>query len=729
MSWIKHQPSPSSVHTILITQLVACILIILNLNSIPCTANIVSLHGITQRQRRPIIHYRGGGDSKPSALQKKENSLHYNPSQTDVGSGPLTTISSSLQINCTKGLSSMEVLKRLSQYGPNKLTESKGKSIMKLIFEQLDDKLVQILLAVAALSGFFSFMEMMEDTKFSSLSNLLLDGTMWKHFIEPLVILAILLVNATVGVWQSRSAQGSMEALKKLQPSLATVLRDEKWIDGIVASTLVPGDIISFRVGDKIPADARVLTLQTSSLRVDEATLTGESLTVEKLPGDEGLSAPKAPIQDMKSLLFAGTLVTAGCGTALVVRTGMDTEMGKIQKGVTDAKLDEQKTPLAQKLDEFGETLTKIIGVICLAIWVLSIPKWKDPSFKHSLEGAVYYAKVAVALGVAAIPEGLPAVITLCLSLGTRRMAKRNVIVRKLPSVETLGCVSVICTDKTGTLTQNVMTAVSLVLFEKSISSKGHENDFTNMIVEHPILGTAYSPDGCVIGMNENEIMQFPHGSVADCAAVAALCNDSKIIGHDTPADVQYERVGEPTEAALCVLVEKLHGPAPAVNTSPSVRSSFHVDSWRNAFIRSATLEFNRDRKSMSVLCHLRSHGGKKSQNRLLVKGAPNMLLARCSHIKLRDGTVLKITSSLRKIIEEAIGNLSTRPLRCIALAVKETTALQSSLKAFQADASSDSSLAIRNHALLGNSSHYADIESSLTLVGRSLTFRFYCSH
>jgi len=363
-------------------------------------------------QQSSSMYSRGGGESSvpsPNPAAATTTTLEYKPLEVPVGSTPLDTLILTLKTHTTEGLSSIDASQRLIQYGFNKLTETKGKSILELIFEQLDDKLVQILLAVAALSGFFSFMEVLEDGTFTLSSALIqllfLNSTLWKHFMEPLVILAILIVNATVGVWQSRSAEGSMEALKKLQPSLATVLRDGIWMDGIDASTLVPGDIISFRVGDKIPADARVLTLQTSSLRVDEGTLTGESTTVEKLVGDEGLcTTSQAPIQDMKSLLFAGTLVTAGTGTALVVRTGMDTEMGKIQKGVSDAKLEEQKTPLAQKLDEFGETLTKIIGVICLAIWGLSIPKWKDPTFTHPFEGAVYYAKVAVALGVAAIP-------------------------------------------------------------------------------------------------------------------------------------------------------------------------------------------------------------------------------------------------------------------------------------------------------------------------------------
>lgn len=199
------------------------------------------------------------------------------------------------------------------------------------------------------------------------------------------------------------------------------------WEDNINASELVPGDIIKFRVGDKIPADVRILSLDSSTLSIDEGSLTGESVTVMKLPGDEGLCTDiDSPVQDMQSVVFSGTVCTSGSATAIVTRIGMETEMGKIQKGVTDAKSEEHKTPLGIKLDEFGETLTKIIGVICLAVWFVSIPKWSDATFKSPWEGAIYYAKVAVALGVAAIPEGLPAVITLCLSLGTRRMARKN---------------------------------------------------------------------------------------------------------------------------------------------------------------------------------------------------------------------------------------------------------------------------------------------------------------
>jgi len=340
-----------------------------------------------------------------------------------------------------------------------------------------------------------------------------------------------------------------------------------------------------------------------------------------------------------------------------------------------------------------------------VAVWVASIPKFHDPTFKTPLEGAVYYAKVAVALGVAAIPEGLPAVITLCLSLGTRRMAKRNVIVRKLPSVETLGCTSVICTDKTGTLTTNEMTAVSLVLLENSV------------VEEHEISGVSYSPIGTINGIEHSlEVQRNPNGAVSDIAAVSALCNDANIVGYNEPkaASKEFERIGEPTEAALCVLAEKLGGKyTESQSTQPQTIASANVNIWRVDHPRQATLEFSRDRKSMSVLASQWSTNSAKG-NRLLVKGAPNLLLERCTHAKLRDGTVVKLDGKLRRQIEQKTTELATRPLRCLALAIKDTDKLEASLRSYsQDDANPD-----ERHPLLSDPTNYASIESGLTWVG-----------
>jgi Ca2+-transporting ATPase len=677
--------------------------------------------------------------------------LEYNVSSIDAGAIPLSSLLKQLQSSESSGLSTEQAASRLLQFGRNALTKAPRKSIWTLILEQFEDRLVQILLLVAVLSGVFSYMEHVQHSGGDEESSSFLSA-----FVEPLVILTILFINAAIGVWQSQSASDSLAALQELQSASATVMRESSWLANVPATDLVPGDVIQVRVGDKVPADARVVALQSSTLQVDQGCLTGESVTVSKLPGDEGTCLiQKAPIQDQKGMLYSGTMVTSGTALAVVVQTGMDTQMGKIQKGVTQAKEEEPKTPLAIKLDEFGDTLTIIIGVICLAVWIVSIRKMNDPSFHSVWEGAVYYAKVSVALGVAAIPEGLPAVITLCLSLGTRRMAERNVIVRKLQSVETLGCTSVICTDKTGTLTTNEMTVVSLAILE-------HDATGGETVKEHLVEGVSYAPIGTVQGISYNkEVEQQPLGAISDVAAVCALCNDAKILGKDSEEtgkgakdkigsskrnDNQlsewtklYERVGEPTEAALCVLAEKLGGMSHYLETGvrldrsglhldvpPSVLASANVDSWREMHPRLATLEFSRDRKSMSVLCafpqgdfptpeefrdgvRARKHG-----NRLLAKGAPNLLLDRCTHIKFRDGTVSKMTAPLKRMIEQKVAEMAARPLRCLALAIKNTGSLEESLKSLKV--SDENSLS--KHPLLSNPSTYRDIESGLTLVG-----------
>ncbi|CAM9930481.1 unnamed protein product, partial [Phaeothamnion confervicola] len=460
-----------------------------------------------------------------------------------------------------------------------------------MILEQFEDRLVQILLVVALLSGVLSFFE--DDPS---------------AFVEPLSILTILVLNAIIGIWQSRSAQDSLDALKKLQPETACVLRAGAWISTMSASELVPGDIMYLRVGDKMAADARLLALKTTTFGADEGSLTGESVaaskSVEPVAADAGIS-----VSAKSNTVFSGTMVTNGAAWAVVTATGMRTEIGKIQAGVQEARDTADKTPLQQKLDEFGGRLTYIIGAICVAVWAISIPHFNDPMFGTPLKGAIYHAKVAVALGVAAIPEGLPAVITLCLSLGTRRMAKRNVIVRKLPSVETLGCTTVICTDKTGTLTTNQMTAVALVVppeewggATRSGSGSGGGNGGSTAVAggggapaltEYTVEGTSYEPLGRVVGLPG--MAMAPGGGMRNVAEVCSLCNDARIVFEDG----KFGRVGEPTEAALCVLCEKLGVPGRDKSAEPAVAASECADHWAAQYKRLATLEFNRDRQSM----------------------------------------------------------------------------------------------------------------------------------
>lgn len=383
----------------------------------------------------------------------------YNASAVDAGALSMADLWRTLRSpSAAGGLSSAEAAQRLAQCGPNSLPKPPAPSLLALVAAQFRDRLVQILLAVAVLSALFSVAEVSGSTSGSSVGNA---DAVWKSFVEPAVILSILILNAVVGVWQSRSASDSLAALEDLQAASSTVVRDGGVVSGSVAAAdLVPGDVIAVRTGDKIPADARLVSLASSVLTVDEGSLTGESAPVSKLPGDEGRAAmAAAPVPAQRGMLYAGTCVTRGTGCAVVCATGSETQLGRIQRGVAAAQAEHAPTPLQIKLDEFGNTLTVLIAAVCAAVWLVSIPKMNDPSFASVYEGMLYYAKVAVALGVAAIPEGLPAVITLCLSLGTRRLADRRVIVRNLPSVETLGCTSVICTDKTGTLTTNEVRA------------------------------------------------------------------------------------------------------------------------------------------------------------------------------------------------------------------------------------------------------------------------------
>ena len=301
--------------------------------------------------------------SSPAATATASTStalLAYNESSTDAGSLSIQDLFAQLQTSPTDGLTEEEAQRRLHHYGRNVLEQPPSKSVWQLILEQFEDRLVQILLAVALLSGIFSFLELQQSGTVS-------EESLLKSFVEPLVILAILILNAAVGVWQSQSASDSLEALQKMQPTLATVLRrssnngmdtSSPAKDGdsrsnsnnnnnnnnngpgtpqaeiMDASALVPGDILELRVGDKIPADARLLSLKSSSLKVDEGSLTGESVTVGKLPRDEGRVSPDSPVQDQVGMLYSGTMVTSGSGVAVVVQTGMETQFGKVRQAV-----------------------------------------------------------------------------------------------------------------------------------------------------------------------------------------------------------------------------------------------------------------------------------------------------------------------------------------------------------------------------------------------------------
>lgn len=560
-----------------------------------------------------------------------------------------------------QGLSSEQVDKRRETWGRNELVEGPRKSKWSMLLDQFDDRLVQILVAVAVASAGLGMME--ND-----------DPTGW---VDPVVICLILVLNAAVGVWQEASADDSLDALKKLQPELCCCKRNGEWEGELSAAELVPGDVVYLRVGDKVPADVRLMQFKASSFSTDEAALTGEAATVQKSTCKA--RDPDTPLSQRFSIAYAGTVVTAGHAVGVVVATGMSTEIGRIQAGVTAAKADRQKTPLGVKLDEFAGQLTFVIGAVCAATFLASIPRFGAPIFGGKYyKGAIFYAKSAVALGVAAIPEGLPAVITLCLSLGTRRMAARRVVVRRLPSVETLGCTTVICSDKTGTLTTNQMTATALLTPGQKVDTDVEIEPAAP--VERTVTGSGYDPtDGSVLSRDEDTDVSVD-ASVVDCSAVCAMCNDARLTRDEGTG--AFARVGEPTEAALKVLCEKIGIPAAVFADSPSSPST---PSWRKAsdawtlhgYERVATLEFDRARKSMSVLVRpkrrLLEEGNVPNSPRLLVKGAPDSVLKRC--VAVRDpvsGVSRKLSNAERRLWQARCAEMASRPLRCLALATRD---------------------------------------------------------
>ncbi len=332
------------------------------------------------------------------------------------------------------GLSSPEAAKRLEANGKNKLAEAKKDSLLKRFVKQLMDPMIIILLAAAAISGVLAVVE-------------------GESFTDVIIILAVVIINAVLGVYQESKAEKAIEALQEMSAATSKVLRDGK-ITTVHSEDLVVGDVVLLEAGDAVPADGRLI--ENASLKIEEAALTGESVPVTKFIDIINLSdtSKDVPLGDRKNMVYMGSTVVYGRGKAVITATGMDTEMGKIADALANAE--EGQTPLQIKLSQLSKILTWLVLGICVVIFIVQILRAGGLSF----EGILNSFMVAVSLAVAAIPEGLAAVVTVVLSIGVTNMSKRNAIIRRLTAVETLGCAQIICSDKTGTLTQNKMTVV-----------------------------------------------------------------------------------------------------------------------------------------------------------------------------------------------------------------------------------------------------------------------------
>lgn len=476
-----------------------------------------------------------------------------------------------LKTNPEKGLSENEALSRLKQYGPNQLEQKSGKSLLRMFAEQLNNALIYVLFAAVIVT------------------------VMLQEYIDAVIILVVIAVNAVLGVYQEKKAGKALESLQQLTFPKSTVKRDGK-ITEIDASELVPGDLVMLQAGQLITADLRLT--ESKSLQVEESALTGESVPVDK-DASEVVNGSEMPIGDRINMAFMNTTVTHGRGEGVVVATGMQTEIGKIANLIGDHL--QNKTPLELKMAQLGRLLSWAAGGICVFIILLSLLQGRDLAEMFL---------TAVSLAVASIPEGLVAIVAVVLSMGVSRMSKNNAIVKKLPAVETLGSVNMICTDKTGTLTQNKMTVTQVVTSEGAVEiTRGQENEATE---------------------------------------TAQLLAKGMVLASDATLD-GGQSTGDPTEIALLMLADDL---------------MLDRTQLRKAFQRVSELPFDSIRKMMSVLVK------NEEQYFVFTKGALGSLLKISTHF-LSEGQAVPMTDEHRDFIKSQADGLSDQALRTLALGYK----------------------------------------------------------
>lgn len=475
-------------------------------------------------------------------------------------------------VNPSEGLNGPEVEKRLQEYGKNKLQEQKRKSIFRIFFEQLNDALIYVLFAAVGITFFMG------------------------EYTDGIIILIVILINAFLGLFQEVRANNAIDALRNLSHPKAIVRREGKVLE-IDSELLVPGDIVMLEAGRYIPADLRLI--ESANLQIDESALTGESVAAEKDAGAK-FDEEYIPLGDRINLAYMSTLVTYGRGVGLVIGTSNQTEVGKIAGFLDTGETEE--TPLEIRLDHLGKTLGKVAIGICVVIFIISYFQGRDLTEMFL---------TSVSLAVASIPEGLAAIVAIVLSIGVTKMAKQNAIIKKLPAVETLGSVTIVCSDKTGTLTQNKMTVQEAFTFSDDLISVDDEGENTfeeNLLAEAMVL-----------------------------ASDATLEED--------------KQTGDPTEVALLALADQWEMDRKELQSNQP-----RVDE----------LAFDSDRKMMSTL---HNHDSKYI---LYTKGAVDSLLPNCKYI-IQSEELHPITEDHKKQITDAVEAMSTKALRTLAVAFKES--------------------------------------------------------
>ena len=499
-----------------------------------------------------------------------------------------------LQVDLAKGLSGKEVAERSQKYGPNRLEGGKEKSLLRMALEQLKDFLVVILMVAAVISIFMG------------------------ESLEGIVILSIVVLNTILGVYQENKASNALKALKEMASPHAKVLRDGQ-VAEIASCEVVPGDIVLLEAGDYIPADLRLV--ESINLKIDEAALTGESVPVEK--NASAVLQEDFSLGDRINSAYMGTIITYGRGKGLITETGMKTQMGSIANMLNESK--DESTPLQKKLDSLG----KLLGIVCLAvcgvIFLLGLLRGMD---------LFDIFMTSVSLAVAAIPEGLTVVVTVVLAMGMQKMVKANAIIKRLSAVETLGSTTVICSDKTGTLTQNKMT-IQRVYNGKELYS---------------VSGTGYSPVGDIVDSANNKANQAAQKVLEGIL----LCNDAIY----NPGEETI--VGDPTEGAMVVLAHK----AGMVKTQ-----------WDQKYPRLQEVPFDSDRKLMSTFHNM------EGKTVMYTKGAPDELLNRCISIEI-NGVAEALTDAKREEILSVNQGFAEEALRVIGVAYRNAEGVEASFEA-----------------------------------------------
>jgi Ca2+-transporting ATPase len=497
-----------------------------------------------------------------------------------------------LQSNLDRGLTEWEAQQRLAKHGPNELPEDPPVSALTLLLRQFTSVIIWVLIGAAVISGLL------------------------QEWVDAAAILAIVLLNALLGFIQEYQAEQSIAALKKLSIMMARVIREEM-IRSIPARELVPGDLIQIEAGDRVPADSRVV--YATGFQTQEASLTGESTPVAK--SAEPIPQTEVPLGDRHNMLFMGTIVVSGKGRALVTATGAQTELGKIAALIhRETQAEQEETPLQRRLEQLGHTLLWLSLGIVTVVFLLG-----------TLRGitAVTMFLTAVSLAVAAIPEGLPAVVTVTLALGVTRMVQRHALIRRLPAVETLGSTTVICSDKTGTLTKNEMTVTTLY--------QGGEI-FT-------VTGEGYAPVGEIRSNSEPMTPALKPG-LTTLLRASVLCNGAEL----RQESLIWQIVGDPTEGALLVVAAKVG------------LTKNHLEQ-ENTWL--GEVPFDSERKKMTVVRQT------PSGSVAFVKGAPDVLLRDCQAWLTREGKIEPLADAIREEITAANQRFASQALRVLGVAMR----------------------------------------------------------